>query len=93
MGSRTESESEREIWKAMEVAEGARGDNSSSHVLQSASLTLDTSLSLPDLTPPLMFVSFTSLSLFFLNKKVRRRIIRVYLFFVLQYQRAVQGFV
>jgi len=65
MGSRTESESEREIWKAMEVAEGARGDNSSSHVLQSASLTLDTSLSLPDLTPPLMFVSFTSLSLFF----------------------------
>lgn len=60
MGSRTESESEREIWKAMEVAEGARGDNSSSHVLQSSSLTLDTSLSLPDLTPPLMFVSFTS---------------------------------
>jgi hypothetical protein len=43
------------------------------------------------LTPPLMFVSFTSF--FFLNKKVRRRIICVYLFFVLQYQRAVQGFV
>lgn len=54
MGSHSESESEREIWKAMEVAEGARGDNSSSHVLQSSSLTLDTSLSLPDLTPSLI---------------------------------------
>ncbi|KAB5552344.1 hypothetical protein DKX38_009655 [Salix brachista] len=38
----------------MAVAEAARGDNSSSHILRSSSLTLDTSLSLPDLTPPLI---------------------------------------
>ncbi|KAG5243292.1 choline/ethanolamine kinase family protein [Salix suchowensis] len=38
----------------MAVAEVARGDNSSSHILRSSSLTLDTSLSLPDLTPPLI---------------------------------------
>ncbi|CAK7343260.1 unnamed protein product [Dovyalis caffra] len=38
----------------MAVAEEAGGENLSSHVLPSSSLTLDTSLSLPDLTPPLI---------------------------------------
>ena len=51
------------IWNAMEVAEEARDNPSLSSDIQSSSLTVDHSLSLPHMKPRIMFVTLLSLSL------------------------------
>ena len=51
------------IWNAMDVAEEARDNPSLSSDIQSSSLTVDHSLSLPHMKPRIMFVTLLSLSL------------------------------
>lgn len=50
------------IWNAMEVADDARENPNLCSDIQSSSLTIDHSLSLPDMKPRLMFVKLLSLS-------------------------------
>jgi hypothetical protein len=50
------------IWDAMEVAEEARENPNLSDDIQSSSLAVDHSLSLPHMTPRIMFVTLLSLT-------------------------------